>query len=106
MWVKSNGKKKPVCYVVMDLVDGVELLDFLSECNALELQQDSFLRYIFLKVGNAINQLHKAGIAHRDIKLENIMISKDFEIKLIDFGYSFALAGRTESGFMKSRVGT
>ena len=78
MWIKSNGKKKPVCYVVMDLVDGVELLDFLSECNALELQQDSFLRYIFLKVGNAINQLHKAGIAHRDIKLENIMITKDF----------------------------
>lgn len=90
----------------MDLLEGVELLDFLNECNENEIQDDSFFRYIFLKIGNAIHQLHKAGIAHRDIKLENIMITKDFDIKLIDFGYSFALAGRNEGGYMKSRVGT
>jgi len=90
----------------MDVLEGVELLDFLNGCNENDIDDDEFFRYIFLKVGNAIHQLHKAGIAHRDIKLENIMITKDFEIKLIDFGYSIALAGRNESGFMKSRVGT
>lgn len=106
IWTKSNGETKQVCYTVMDPLEGVELLDFMNSANEDEMQADPFFRYIFLKIGNAIHQLHKAGIAHRDIKLENIMITKDFEIKLIDFGYSIALAGRNESGFMKSRVGT
>ena len=31
-WVKSDGKTKTVCYLLMELLDGVELLDFLNEC--------------------------------------------------------------------------
>ena len=64
------------------------------------------LRYMFLQIGNLIHQLHKSGIAHRDIKPENIMLTKNFEIKIIDLGYGLALAGRDESGFMKTSCGT
>lgn len=38
------------------------------------------------KLLKAINHCHSVGIIHRDIKPENIMIGKDGEIKLIDFG--------------------
>jgi len=76
----------------MELLDGVELLELLNECQE---QGDAFVRYIFLQVGNAIHQLHKAGIAHRDIKPENIMITSDYQIKLIDLGYGLPLSGRT-----------
>jgi serine/threonine protein kinase len=40
------------------------------------------------KLFRAINHCHASGVVHRDIKPENIMIGKDKEIKLIDFGLS------------------
>ena len=87
----------------MELIRGVELREFINECDDID---DSTLRYIFKQVCIATNQLHKAGIAHRDIKLENIMVTEDFEIKIIDLGYASALEGKSGSSFMKSRLGT
>ena len=43
-WTNSKGEKKEVCFLVMELLDGVELLDFLNECQD---QDDSFVRYMF-----------------------------------------------------------
>jgi len=51
-WTKSSGNQKQVCYLVMELLDGVELLELLNECQE---QDDSFIRYIFLQIGNAIH---------------------------------------------------
>lgn len=103
IWTTSKGKQKNVSYLVMELLEGVELLDFLNESQELD---DTMLRYMFLQIGNAIHQLHKSGIAHRDIKPENIMLTSNFEIKIIDLGYGLALAGRDDSGFMKTICGT
>lgn len=104
IWTSKVGEQKKVCYLVMELVKGVELLEFLNECD--EDMDESTLRYIFLQITKAIHELHKAGIAHRDIKLENIMLTETYEIKIIDLGYGIPLAGRSSSGFMKSRLGT
>lgn len=45
------------------------------------------------KLLRAINHCHASGVVHRDIKPENIMIGKDGELKLIDFGLSRRVAG-------------
>ena len=45
-------------------------------------------RIIFKQIVSAVAYLHSKNIAHRDIKLENIMIGKNKQIKLIDFGFS------------------
>jgi 5'-AMP-activated protein kinase catalytic alpha subunit len=37
---------------------------------------------------NAVEYLHRLGIAHRDLKPENILLDTDYNIKLIDFGLS------------------
>jgi len=92
----------------MEVLEGIELLDFLNQFidkNISELP-DSQLRYIFLKIGDSINQLHKAGVAHRDIKLQNMMITQDYDIKLIDFGFGCQLSGKKGNGFMKTNLGT
>ena len=38
--------------------------------------------------------MHTRGIAHRDIKCENIFLSDDFSIKIADFGYAAPIMGR------------
>ena len=50
----------------------------------------------------ALVELHKKKIAHRDLKLANILINDDYKLKLADFGFSKDY----ESGYMKSFCGT
>ena len=103
VWINSKGESREVCFLVMELLDGVGLLEFLNECQD---QPDTFIRYMFLQIGKGINELHKAGIAHRDIKPENLMITKDLKIKIIDLGYGLTLSGRKQDGYTNTRLGT
>jgi calcium-dependent protein kinase len=49
---------------------------------------------IMKKLIRAVNHCHASGVVHRDIKPENIMIGRDGEIKLIDFGLSRRVADK------------
>ena len=76
----------------MEYLEGVELIDFLNTvaCSREEeggLIPEFYLRYIFTKVILALHKLHKAGVAHRDLKAENIMLTSDFRVVLIDAGH-------------------
>lgn len=46
------------------------------------------LRFVLIEILQGLKYLHDLGIVHRDIKLENIMITDDGRPKLIDFGLS------------------
>lgn len=51
---------------------------------------------------NALAQMHKKGMAHRDLKLANILINDDFVFKISDFG----LARVQKNGCMETICGT
>ncbi|BFZ64895.1 Serine/threonine-protein kinase [Saitoella coloradoensis] len=72
-------------YMVMEYVNGGQLLDYIISHGKLkEKQARKFAR----QIGSALDYLHKNSIVHRDLKIENILISKNGNIKLIDFGLS------------------
>lgn len=49
-------------------------------------------KHIFIKILEGLHYLEQKNISHRDIKLENILIDQQFNIKLIDFGISSKLS--------------
>lgn len=77
----------------MELVKGTSLLDHLNSNISNRLDEPE-ARQIFSQIISALGYLHSQEIAHRDIKLENVLITKDRKVKLIDFG--FAIDSRTK----------
>jgi len=76
-------KKKAFPYIVMELADNGEFFDYLDISGAVS---EKVARYYFQNLINALEYLHIQGISHRDIKLENLLLTRDFNIKLADFG--------------------
>ncbi len=52
----------------------------------------------------ALEHIHDAGYAHRDIKLNNILLGEDLNIKVVDLGFAGLLSG--VDGLMRTKLGT
>ena len=52
--------------------------------------------------------MHKVEVCHRDLKLENLVLDSDFNLKMIDFGMACPLTGSADDGFCagEEKVGT
>jgi serine/threonine protein kinase len=76
-------------YLVMDLVEGVTLAQYLRECGPLSVEQ---VAPLFAQVCSGLSAAHSQGVIHRDIKPSNIMLvsgmapGTEGSVKLLDFG--------------------
>ena len=70
---------------VMELCQGGDLLQYVKRRKKLD---EPLAKFLFRQVIVGIGYLHKKGIIHRDIKLENILIDNEGCIKIADFGIS------------------
>eukprot|EP00727_Mastigamoeba_balamuthi_P000115 m51a1_g1010 putative myosin light chain kinase (388) ;mRNA; f:597582-599415 len=76
---------KKTINIVMEHVDGGEL--FSKICFHGHMAEED-ARVVFSQILSAVNYLHSRGVAHRDLKAQNILVSNSLEVKLVDFGLS------------------
>ncbi len=79
----------PVPYIVMEYVDGRTVRDLLQEGHRL-LPERSI--EIIDGVLRALDYSHQAGIVHRDIKPGNVMVTRNGDVKVMDFGIARAMS--------------
>ena len=73
-------------YMTMELCKQ-DLFDLIAEKGPV--QNQSLAKYLFKQICSGVSALHtETGYAHMDIKLENILIGKDYKLKLCDFGFA------------------
>ena len=78
-YFQTNG----TAYLVMEFVDGISLKNLIMSKGTLKA--DTFLP-MFKVLLEDIEKMHRTGLLHRDIAPDNIMLTKDNILKLIDFG--------------------
>uniref|UniRef100_A0A4W6BQE5 non-specific serine/threonine protein kinase n=1 Tax=Lates calcarifer TaxID=8187 RepID=A0A4W6BQE5_LATCA len=71
--------------IVMEYASRGELYDYIQERRRLP---ETEARSIFRQITSAVHYCHKNGVVHRDLKLENILLDQDLNVKLADFGLS------------------
>ena len=74
-------------FLIQEYVPNGELLHFLENPENMNLTENHICK-IYQQIISGIEYLHDIGIAHRDLKLENILLNREKNIKIIDFGLS------------------
>lgn len=90
--VYDVGEEGGTQYIVMELVEGITLKQYIEKKARLSVKEAVS---IAIQVSMGIEAAHKNRIIHRDIKPQNIMISKDGKVKVTDFGIAKAVTSNT-----------
>ena len=85
--VYDVGQDRGLYYMVMELVEGISLKDYIEKKGQLSAKETIS---ISIQMVTGIQAAHNQHIIHRDIKPQNIIISKDGKVKVTDFGIARA----------------
>ncbi len=88
------GEDHGVNYIVMELVEGITLKEYISKKGRLTVKEATS---IAIQVSMGLEAAHNRNIVHRDIKPQNIIISTDGKVKVTDFGIARVATSNTIS---------
>ena len=101
--VYDQGEADGLVYLAMELIPGRTLRDVIRDYGPLTTEQ----ALVFLEpVVEALAAAHAAGLVHRDIKAENVLISHDGRVKVADFGLARAVATSETNATAGVLIGT
>ncbi|XP_022910872.1 maternal embryonic leucine zipper kinase-like [Onthophagus taurus] len=86
-------------FIIMEYCSGGELFDHIVENSKLSETQS---RMFFKQIVSAVAYLHSLGYAHRDLKPENVLLDRNQNLKLIDFGLCAKPEGGAQSLLLTS----
>src|SRR6185369_3620075 len=87
--VYDYGQDEAGPFIVMELVDGEDLAAIVKRSGALPPRQAA---RIIAEAARALQAAHQRGIVHRDVKPGNVMINREGQVKVTDFGIARAIA--------------
>lgn len=90
--VYDVGEEKGIYYIVMELVDGITLKNYIAKRGRIGYKEAVT---IALQVSMGLEAAHRNHIIHRDIKPQNIIISREGKVKVTDFGIAKAATSDT-----------
>lgn len=90
--VYDVGEEGGIYYIVMELVEGITLKKYIEKKARLSVKEAVS---IAIQVSMGLEAAHNNHIIHRDIKPQNIIISKEGKVKVTDFGIAKAATSNT-----------
>ena len=93
--VFDQGQDGEYTYIVMEYLPGITLRQLLNDFSTLTWEQTLD---VVKAVLNGLDAAHTAGIVHRDVKPENVLLADDGRIKIADFGLARAASHNTQTG--------
>ena len=93
--VFDQGQDGEMAYLVMEYLPGITLRELLREQRRLTVPQAISIMDAVL---SGLAAAHRAGIVHRDVKPENVLLAEDGRIKIGDFGLARATTANTATG--------
>ncbi len=99
--VYDVGDDEGINYIVMELIEGITLKEYIGKKTKLSVKEATS---IAIQVSMGLEAAHSHGIVHRDIKPQNIIISTDGKVKVMDFGIARAASSNTISSNVMGSV--
>ena len=90
--VYDVGDEDGIYYIVMELVEGITLKNYIERKGRLTMKEATS---IAIQVSAGLEVAHNNQIVHRDIKPQNIIISREGKVKVTDFGIAKATTSQT-----------
>ncbi len=90
--VYDVGEDSELYYIVMELVEGITLKKYIEKKGKLDIKE---ALGITIQIAQGLEAAHSSHIIHRDIKPQNIIISREGRVKVTDFGIAKAASSNT-----------
>ncbi len=84
--IHDIGEQEGIYHIVMELVEGRSLRDLIEERDRIGQIDIDHMVDLFLQACEALAYAHSKKVIHRDIKPDNVMLSSDGRVKVMDFG--------------------